>query len=266
MKEIGDDMNYLSLFLKGVVIGLFMLVPGISGGSIAILLNLYDELLINLNDIFKTFKKSFKFLFIVLLGGVLGVIISSFLLDFVISNFYFEIMYLFVGIMIHYLLFLLGKRNRYSFLKKLFLIMIGITMGLLLTMLPGDLIKFNNQYTELFLLGIFLAIALILPGVSVSYVLLLFSLYDDVLIAIQMFDYVYLLKMGIFLIIGMFLVVKFLHYLIVNKKDTMEFIIVGFVVASLWVIIPQISSYKEFIYALIFISLGIVIKKLLPAS
>jgi putative membrane protein len=61
MKENGESMNFIFLFLKSIVIGFFMLVPGISGGSIAILLNIYDDLLLSLNNIFKTFKSSVTF-------------------------------------------------------------------------------------------------------------------------------------------------------------------------------------------------------------
>ena len=60
MKENGDCMNFMILFLKGLLMGMFMLVPGISGGTIAILLNLYDRLLISLSDLFKNFKTNFK--------------------------------------------------------------------------------------------------------------------------------------------------------------------------------------------------------------
>ena len=62
MKENGDCMNFITLFLKGLLMGMFMLVPGISGGTIAILLNLYDRLLISLSDLFKNFKTNFLFL------------------------------------------------------------------------------------------------------------------------------------------------------------------------------------------------------------
>lgn len=258
-------MNFLLLFLKGLVIGLFMLVPGISGGSIAIILNLYDELLINLNDIFKTFRKSFVFLFVVLVGGILGIFISSFLLDIVIKDYYFEMIYIFTGVMLYYLISLITKPSGYNIFKKLFLILFGVILGSLLMVIPNDLLIFKNEYLQLFLLGIFLAIALILPGVSVSYVLLLFRLYDDLLLAIQTFDYLFLLKMGIFLLIGIILVIKFLYYLIINKKETMELIIVGFVVSSLWIVLPPVLNNKMFIYAVIFILLGMTVNKLIKS-
>ena len=61
MKENGDCMNFMILFLKGLLMGMFMLVPGISGGTLAILLNLYDRLLISLSDLLKTLNQIFYF-------------------------------------------------------------------------------------------------------------------------------------------------------------------------------------------------------------
>ena len=93
MKENGESMNFIFLFFKSVVIGFFMLVPGISGGSIAILLDIYDDLLASLNNIFKTFKSSFTFLLVAAFGGIIGLFVSSFVLNFVVNNFYFEMIY-----------------------------------------------------------------------------------------------------------------------------------------------------------------------------
>ena len=81
MKEKGESMNFITLFLKGILIGLFMLIPGVSGGTIAILLKIYEELLIRLNTLFKDFKNNFKYLFIVFIGGLIGVFISSYFLS-----------------------------------------------------------------------------------------------------------------------------------------------------------------------------------------
>ena len=80
----------LVLFIKSIVVGMFMLVPGISGGTLAIILNIYEGLLSSLSHLFKNFKSNFLHLLIALLGGVLGVIISSYFMDFFITNFYFD--------------------------------------------------------------------------------------------------------------------------------------------------------------------------------
>jgi putative membrane protein len=118
------------------------------------------------------------------------------------------------------------------------------------------------KYLNLFVVGVFLAAALILPGISVSYVLLIFKMYDTLLFAIKTFDLLYLLKMMIALLIGMLLVIKGLNYLIIKKNDILESVIVGFVFASVWVVLPIINSCKDLIYGMIFIILGVIIRTL----
>lgn len=239
-----------------------MLVPGISGGSIAIILDIYDELLIRLNNIFTNFKNNFKYLTIVTIGGVIGMVISSFILDFFIKTIYFELIYLFLGVVTVYLFDTFKKTNKYNLFLKLLFIFIGFGIGLLITMIPQNYINFKNEYLTLFILGIFLAVALILPGISVSYVLLIFGLYSEVIFSIKTFNYLYLLKLGLFLIIGIILVIKVLYYFIITKKEIVENIIGGFILSSIWIIIPKISNYNELIYAFIFIFSGILLRKM----
>ena len=260
MKENGESMNFILLFLKSIVIGFFMLVPGISGGSIAILLDIYDDLLVSLNNIFKTFKSSFIFLFVASIGGVIGLFLSSYVLDFFINNFYFEMIYLFLGLILFYVITLFKKSERKSFFVKIIFIVIGYVIGILLTKIPLGFLNIDNRYFNLLLLGIFLATALILPGISVSYVLLIFSMYDELLLAIQQLNYLYLLEIGLSLVIGIIFVTKILHYLLTNKKDVIEYIIAGFVFASIGEILPNINSEKELFYAIIFILIGFIIK------
>lgn len=254
-------MNYLVLILKGVMIGFFMLVPGISGGSIAIILGIYDDLINKVNNLFKNFKTNVFFLIILFIGGVIGLIASSFLIDFVIKNIYFELIYLFLGVMFIYIFKNITNKDGYSFTMKLVFIFLGILMGYMITLIPTNILTFENNYLLFFLLGIFLAIALILPGISVSYVLLVFSLYDEVITAIKAFDFIFLLKLGIFLFLGIFLVIRLMSYLLNNKKRITENVIIGFIISSIWLILPSITTYKEIVYATIFFTLGIILKK-----
>ena len=265
MKEKGECMNFITLFLKGILIGLFMLIPGVSGGTIAILLKIYEELLIRLNTLFKDFKNNFKYLFIVFIGGLIGVFISSYFLSIFFQKFYFEFIFIFVGILIYYSVETLCKNGKKYIVKNLFLISLGLGLGLLFSFIPVNFINIENKILHLFVLGILLAGALILPGISVSYVLLIFNMYDKVLIAIKSFDLLFLLEMGIALLIGISVVTKGLSYLLIRKKDNIENVIVGFVISSIFMVLPPVASSKDVIYMLILMTLGILFKVILDS-
>ena len=143
---------------------------------------------------------------------------------------------------------------------------IGVGIGIGLTLLPINIFNIQNKYLNLFVVGVFLALALILPGISVSYVLLIFKMYDTFLFAIKTFDLLYLLEMMIALLIGTLVVIKGLNYLIIKKNDILESVIVGFVFASVWVVLPVISSCKEWVYGIIFVVLGVIVRTLFRNS
>ena len=260
MKENGESMNFISLFLKGTLMGMFMLVPGVSGGTIAILLKMYDELLIRLSNLFDDFRRNFLFLFIVLCGGIIGIFISSYFLSVVINSFYFEMIYVFLGILIYYFLETLCKNGRRYLARNAFLVSVGVFLALSINFIPVNFFNIENKYLNLFVLGIFLASALILPGVSVSYVLLIFNIYDKVINAVKTFEIIYLLEIGISLIIGIAIVVKGLSYLLIRKKEIIENVISGFVVASIYIILPTLNNVKDVTYMLILVLIVIILR------
>ena len=240
--------------------GLFMLVPGISGGTIAILLKIYDELLLRLSNLLKDFKRNFLFLFVILLGGLLGIFISSYFLGFIFIEYYFEMIYIFVGILVYYLFETIFKSGKRYMLKNSILIIVGMILGYLISFIPISFFELKNKYLSLFILGIFLASALILPGISVSYILIIFNIYDEVLIAIQTFDLFYLVELGVALLIGIVVVIKGLSYLLISKKYITENIIVGFVITSILKVLPSINSANKIVYAAIYILCGILLE------
>jgi putative membrane protein len=140
----------------------------------------------------------------------------------------------------------------------------NVIIGFLITNIPPSFFSLGNKFFTLLFLGIFLSVALILPGVSVSYILLIFNMYDDIILAIKNLDIIYLLEIGMFLVIGLLLVIKLLHYLILKKKEMISNVIIGFIISSVWIVLPKFISFNDFVYFLIFVIIGILIKKVIP--
>lgn len=93
-------MKILILILKGAAIGIAMLVPGVSGGTMAIILGVYDDLIHSVSSFFKDIKKNFIFLFYIAIGGIIGVLAFSKLIEYALDNFRYPTMYFFIGIVI----------------------------------------------------------------------------------------------------------------------------------------------------------------------
>ena len=93
------------LFFKGLLVGLGKILPGVSGSLMAISMNVYEPLLSSISDIFKKPKESIKFLFPMLSGIVLSIILFSKILKILINKYYFSILLLPSGVSITVLVF-----------------------------------------------------------------------------------------------------------------------------------------------------------------
>lgn len=92
--------NFLNLFLKGIFIGIANIIPGVSGGTIAVVLRVFDQLIDAINNFFKTPKKHFKFILFLGLGAAFGIIIFSKLISFLLYTYSFPTSMFFVGLVV----------------------------------------------------------------------------------------------------------------------------------------------------------------------
>lgn len=95
-------MNLIKNFLKGVAISISQIVPGVSGGTIAMILGVYDKLLHAVNNIVKDFKNQYKILLQVGIGAIFGIFLFSNIVKTLFDNYPIPIGYLFVGVIIRW--------------------------------------------------------------------------------------------------------------------------------------------------------------------
>ena len=236
-------------FLKGIVIGIAMIIPGVSGGTLAVLLNIYDELIDSINNLFKDFKKSFSVLLPILIGAGVGFIALIYPLSYGLEHCPLVIISLFAGLIIGGIPQLYKKvQGKESPLGiALGIISIGIMVGLcfVVTNIELDISKIElGLMLYLLLGGILSACALVVPGISGSMIMMILGLYSPVLLVIsdllsfQNFTHNLLLILPVALgvIIGFFSIAKLMGFLL--KKHTINtfFSIIGFVVGSIFTI------------------------------
>ena len=86
--------------LKGIVIGISNILPGVSGGTMAVSMGIYDKLIHCINHLFKDFKKNLLFLFPIAVGMVIAIIASAFGIDYLFETFPFQTNLLFIGVIV----------------------------------------------------------------------------------------------------------------------------------------------------------------------
>lgn len=241
-------MNKFILLLKGFIVGATMLVPGVSGGSMAMILGIYDELIQCITSFKK--KKSMITLGLFCIGAIVGIILFSYPMLYLTNNYYKYTMYFFLGCVIASISFIKKKSEITKFkIKDYLYILLGIAFVSLITYIP--LVSINTNYLIMIIAGFVLSIALVLPGISVSYVMVLFGIYEPVIHMIQNYDVLGLLPLLAGGLLGIFLLSSFLEYMLIRYKEGTYMIIFGFVLGSLIPIFPGIPELSEVIGCLI---------------
>ncbi|MDF2513287.1 MAG: hypothetical protein K0S04_3153 [Herbinix sp.] len=230
----------LVLMLKGFIIGSSMSVPGVSGGTMAILLGIYDKLIGSISNFLKDIKGNTIFLMKVLIGAGIGIGSLAFAIKWMLEKFPFPVSFFFLGAVIGGIpaLYKRTKSESGGFrISSVIYFLIGLVVVISIGFIPTGNIEISSgtgffHYLMLLLTGIIIALALVLPGISTSHMLLILGLYDSMLLAITEFDVIYIGILGISTLIGIFLITKPLEWLM-NKYTYQTYsMIIGFVLGS----------------------------------
>lgn len=89
--------NFIHIILKGMCVGSTMLIPGVSGGSMAMILGIYDKLISSVSSFLKHKKESALFLGLFLLGGIVGILLFARPMEYLLKHFTITVMYFFIG-------------------------------------------------------------------------------------------------------------------------------------------------------------------------
>lgn len=256
-------MKKFKNYIKGMAIGIATLIPGVSGGTMAIILGVYDNLIHAVSSFFEDWKKNSITLFEIGFGAVLGIVLFSKIFERVLIKYSSILQFLFLGIIIGGLpvLFKKAKSTKEKNNKKsnYLFIVLGFIVVLLLCNDPTltTALATNTGTSSLiflFLGGIVLSIALVLPGISASFMLLALGLYEITLSAINNLNLLFLLPLVIGVIVGTLATTKIIENLIKRYPEKTYMLIIGFVIGSLIPIFPGIpSGINILISAIIFI-------------
>lgn len=230
-------MNIM-LFLKGLFIGSTMTIPGVSGGTMAIILGVYEDLIHNVNQIKKEPFKSVLFLCNIGLGGLIGFVAFARVISYLLANsttgIYVRVIFAIIILCGIPLLFKKSGIIKLSIVHILWLFL-GLFLVLSLSTLPNGLFASGLGLSFIimqFLGGIIVAIALVLPGISASHMLYILGLYTTVLENVYTFKWLSLIPLLLGIIIGTFATANVLERLINKYTENTYMVIIGFVMGS----------------------------------
>ena len=277
-------------FIMGMVIGASMLIPGVSGGCMAIILGIYDELISLVSNIRKAFIKNSLVLINYLAGGLLGVILISEPLLRLVTWQRIPCMYFFIGAIIAcipplYRRAIYGQRynspgfsvdgldikgstmvHRREKIKVVNILagIVGAGIGISLQYVPTNLITTSNTFSivtviALLVSGFILAVALVLPGISGSYILLIFGLYDITLIALKEIDLPFLIPLAVGALIGTFGTASLIDKLMKRHPQFIYLLIIGFMIGSLYQVFPGLPKGINIPISIVTFAVGFIV-------
>ncbi|MBN2765543.1 MAG: DUF368 domain-containing protein [Paludibacteraceae bacterium] len=248
--------NKVSIFLKGFAMGTANVIPGVSGGTIALITGIFERLIDSLKSFnvqafrlllkrdFKAFAThtDLQFLAVVMLGVVASIFSVAKLLSFLFENFPVFIWSYFFGLIIASI-WLVGKTiTKYNASVIAFLIL-GAAIAVSITILSPA--RENDSFIYLVICGVVAVCSMILPGISGSFVLVLMGNYELVLRSITELNVVNLSAIAIGCAIGLPAFSHLLSWLYKKFKNATIALLTGFILGSLAVIWPWKHSFDS---------------------
>ncbi len=221
---------------KGIVIGVGTLIPGVSGGTAAIAVGVFEGLLYAFSNIFKSFFESLKYIFPIGIGIFFGICASVYPIKIFCDCFPALSNYIFGSIsLISTIIFVKKTLSFDCTFKKTISVFAGALIAFSISYIT-EFFQFSNEdigIIGIILTGILLSIALVLPAISFSYMLLFFGLYERTLEAISNMDLYFLIPLAMGVLSGSFLFSKLLLKAINEYQQETYSFILGFVLCSL---------------------------------
>ena len=280
-------IRLIDFFLKGFAIGSVDVIPGISGGTVALMLGIYEKII---NSIFNIefgiinfvlqkrekslahFKKlNWKFIICLILGIITALFIGANLISALLEKWPNELKSLFLGLILGSIIVpwvQIKKKNFFNYA----ILSISIALSFLVFSISYS-IKTNPQLLLIMIAGFLSVSAMILPGISGAFILLLMGMYEGTLDAIKNGNFIYLFFFFFGGITGLIILIPILKWLLKKYRDKILIILVGLMIGSSINLWPWKTDTKSFpklpdeinllIISIIFIILGIILSTVL---
>jgi len=237
--------DYIAVGFKGLAMGAADVVPGVSGGTIAFISGIYEELVASISNVnfslFKTLQKEgFKvawkqlngsFLAALFIGVLISILSLAKTIKYLLENEPILLWSFFFGLVMASIIFIGKQVEKWNY-KLLLLAILGATFGYTITIVSSTSVTEIN-YLFLVFAGAIASCAMILPGISGSYILLLMGVYPIVMTAITNRDVKIISAIGVGVVLGLLFFSKLLKWLFSKYKNEMLVVLTGIMFGSL---------------------------------
>lgn len=256
-------MNKIVEIIKGMLIGIANIIPGVSGGTMAVSMGIYSKIIDAVNNIRKDFKNSVKTLLPYGIGMLVGTAVLSFIIEFLFVNYEMPTITCFIGLVLGGVPLILGKvkneKVKYTHMISFILMLAVIIVPTLIAIETPAIAQIDINFMNIIILmalGMISAGAMVVPGVSGSMILMMLGYYNLILNTINTsiealfkLDFATLLN-GVFILApfaigilaGIIIISKIISKLLKKYPNATHWGILGLIVASPFSMIIKANS------------------------
>lgn len=241
------NRNILFDILKGVFVGSGFIVPGVSGGAIAAIFGIYKPIINWLANITKDFWKNVKYFIPFAIGGVLGLVIFSYIVKIALGSYETIMMWSFVGTILGMLPSLWKDAAQEGRNRADHIVMIGSFLTVLAILLFASKFikaKVEPSFISWFICGGLIALGILVPGLSPSNFILYMGMYKEMAEAFSKLEMSAVIPIGLGGLVTIFSLAKLIEYIFRKNYSKFYHFIFGVVMASTVMIIP--TNYAGF--------------------
>ena len=249
--------DWIIRLLKGILVGIGFITPGLSGGVLAVVFGIYEPLMRFLANLKRQFIKNVLFFIPVGIGGVIGMVAFSAVVDFAFENYAAQFTWLFIGFIAGTFPSLFktsGEQGRKSWHWALLILTAVSTLFLMRWMESIRSVELTPSFLSWLLSGALIGLGVVVPGMSPSNFLIYVGLYQPMAAGIRHLDLGVVVPLALGLILCVLLLAKLIAWLFRRFYASMYHFILGVVVGSTLAIIPAgVQGWTIAVCALLFV-------------
>ena len=260
-------IKHIMNVLYGVILGISNVIPGISAGTMAVILNIYDTLLDAVSLKKDKLKKYFPFLIAIGIGMCVGIILFSNAITLLFENYNMPTNFLFIGIIGGSIPMVVNHAKEKDKIRPINWIPFAVCLGVMVIMAITDnvggstpIIRDVNRMMGCWLMitGMISAFSMIIPGISGSFIMLTLGVYTSVITAIAELNLAILIPVAMGILVGLIGGIKIAKILLSRYNQATYMAILGLVIGSVFVIYPGFTFNATGFFALICMCIGII--------
>ena len=243
---------------KGIVIGLAFIIPGVSGGTLMVMMHLYDKAIDSIVNFMKRPKKNAMFLATIGLGAIIGILVFSRVLNYMLLNFECPTKFVFIGLIVGgipatYKTIIEKKNTKINWYLVLLTLLISITLFIVekhfINYSIEEQLSFGKiPFIAICIAGMLYASGKIIPGISGTALLMLIGMYNyliDIIANIENFtidQFKILIPFILSFLISALILFKLINYLLKKHYSTTYSLILGFIIGSVIYVLPSFNT------------------------